>query len=85
VTNSVRGSARIGTDGFVIGSFTNTSGQAVHVFYTFKENGRPSSNMANAGAMNLNPGETRGGEGAGLYATQADKNPAEIYWYAVLK
>ena len=85
MTNSVRGSARVGSDGFVSATFTNNAGQAVHVFYTFKENGEPSNSMANAGAINLNPGQTRGGEGAGLYTTQADKNPAEIYWYAVLK
>jgi hypothetical protein len=85
MTGSVEGKVRVGSDGWVIGTLVNSSGQAVHVFYTFKQNGAPSNNMDNAGATNIGAGQTVGGEGQGLYSTSADKNPPEIYWYAVLK
>lgn len=85
MTGFVQGTARVGSDGWVSGSLTNNSNQTVHVFYTFKVNGAPSNNMANAGATTINPGQTVGGEGHGLYSTTADKNPGQIYWYAVLK
>ena len=85
MTGFVQGTARVGSDGWVSGSLTNNSNQTVHVFYTFKVNGAPSNNMANAGATTINAGQTVGGEGHGLYSTTADKNPGQIYWYAVLK
>lgn len=85
MTSYVRGTAKVGSDGWVSGSLTNNSGQNVHVFYTFKVNGAPSNNMANAGSTTINAGQTVGGEGHGLYSTTADKNPGQIYWYAVLK
>jgi hypothetical protein len=85
MTGSVQGKVRVGSDGWVIGTLVNNSGQAVHVFYTFKQNGAPSNSMDNAGATNIGAGQTFGGEGQGLYSTSADKNPPEIYWYAVLK
>jgi hypothetical protein len=45
----------------------------------------PFNCMANAGAATIQGGQTVGGESQGLYSTGADKNPPEIYWYAVLK
>ena len=85
MTGNVRGTATIGSDGWVSGSLTNSSNSSVHVFYTFKVNGAPSNDMANAGSTTINPGQTVGGEGHGIYSTTADKNPGRIYWFAVLK
>jgi hypothetical protein len=85
MTGSVQGSVKIGTDGWVIGYLTNNSNQTLFVSYTFKQNGVPSTAMANAGGTTIQAGQTVGGEGQGLYSTGADKNPPEIYWYAVLK
>jgi hypothetical protein len=85
MTGSVQGSVKIGSDGWVSGYLTNNSNQALYVSYTFKQNGVPSNAMANAGGTTIQGGQTVGGEGQGLYSTGADKNPPEIYWYAVLK
>jgi hypothetical protein len=85
MTGSVQGSVKIGSDGWVSGYLTNNSNQALYVSYTFKQNGVPSNAMANAGGTTIQAGQTVGGEGQGLYSTGADKNPPEIYWYAVLK
>jgi hypothetical protein len=85
MTGSVRGSVRVGSDGWVIGTLTNNSNETLYVFYTFKRNGAPSNDMSNAGATTIRGGSTVGGEGQGLYSTTADKNPPEIYWYAVLQ
>jgi hypothetical protein len=85
MTASVQGTAKIGSDGWVSGYLTNNSNQALFVSYTFKQNGVPSNAMANAGGTTIQGGQTVGGEGQGLYSTGADKNPPEIYWYAVLK
>ena len=84
MSNSVSGKVKV-SGGEVIGWLTNNSGIDLYVFYTFKENGQPSQNMANAGAGPLFAGKTNGGEGAGMYTYSADTNPAEIYWYAVPK
>jgi len=84
MSNSVSGKVKVnGTE--VIAWLTNNSGIDLYVFYTFKENGGPSHNMANAGAGSLYAGKTNGGEGGGMYSYSADTNPAEIYWYAVPK
>jgi hypothetical protein len=84
MSNSVSGRVKVnGTE--VIAWLTNKSGVDLYVFYTFKENGGPSHNMANAGAGPLYAGRTNGGEGGGMYTYSADTNPAEIYWYAVPK
>jgi hypothetical protein len=81
MSNSVSGSASVkGNE--VIGSLTNNSGQDLYVWYTFKENGVPSTSMANAGAGVLKAGQ-HNGESGGLYSYQADTNPARFYWYAV--
>jgi pyruvate/2-oxoglutarate dehydrogenase complex dihydrolipoamide acyltransferase (E2) component len=85
MTGSVQGTAKVGSDGWVSGYLTNNSNQALFVSYTFKQNGVPSTAMANAGGTTIQGGQTVGGEGQGLYSTGADKNPPEIYWYAVLK
>jgi hypothetical protein len=85
MTGSVQGTVKIGSDGWVSGYLTNNSNQTLFVSYTFKQNGVPSTAMANAGATTIQGGQTVGGEGQGLYSTAADKNPPEIYWYAVLK
>jgi len=81
----LRGSARVERDGFVTGHLTNTSTQALYVSWSFKKNGVAAGNMADAGGGVINPGQTVGGEGGGIWSTDADKNPPEIYWYAVLK
>jgi hypothetical protein len=85
MTGSVQGSVKIGSDGWVSGYLTNNSNQALFVSYTFKQNGVPSTAMANAGGTTIQGGQTVGGEGQGLYSTGADKNAPQIYWYAVLK
>ena len=85
MTASVQGTVKIGSDGWVSGYLTNNSNQTLYVSYTFKQNGAPSTAMANAGGTTIQGGQTVGGEGQGLYSTGADKNPPEIYWYAVLK
>lgn len=85
MTGSVQGSVKVGTDGWVIGYLTNNSAETLYVSYTFKQNGVPSNAMANAGGTTIQAGQTVGGEGQGLYSTGADKNPPQIYWYAVLK
>lgn len=85
MTSWVRGSVKVGSDGWVIGHFTNNSSQTLYVMYAFKKNGVPSNSMADQGAGTVKPGQTVGGELQGLYSTSADKNPAEIYWYAVLQ
>jgi hypothetical protein len=85
MTGSVQGTVKIGSDGWVSGYLTNNSNQTLYVSYTFKQNGVPSTAMANAGGTTIQGGQTVGGEGQGLYSTGADKNPPEIYWYAVLK
>jgi hypothetical protein len=83
MTGSVQGSVKIGTDGWVIGYLTNNSTETLYVSYTFKQNGVPSKDMANAGGTSIQGGQTVGGEGQGLYSTGADKNQARIYWFAV--
>jgi hypothetical protein len=83
MTGSVQGSVKIGTDGWVIGYLTNNSTETLFVSYTFKQNGVPSKDMANAGGTSIQGGQTVGGEGQGLYSTGADKNQSRIYWYAV--
>jgi hypothetical protein len=85
MTPSVQGTVKVGTDGWVIGYLTNNSDQTLYVSYTFKQNGVPSTAMSNAGGTTIQGGQTVGGEGQGLYSIGADKNPPEIYWYAVLK
>jgi hypothetical protein len=85
MTGSVQGSVKVGSDGWVSGYLTNNSNQALFVSYTFKQNGVPSTAMANSGGTTIQGGQTVGGEGQGLYSTGADKNPPEIYWYAVLE
>jgi hypothetical protein len=85
MTGSVQGTVKVGSDGWVSGYLTNNSNQALFVSYTFKQNGVPSTAMANSGGTTIQGGQTVGGEGQGLYSTGADKNPPEIYWYAVLK
>ncbi len=85
MTGSVQGTVKVGSDGWVSGYLTNNSNQTLYVSYTFKQNGVPSNAMANAGGTTIQGGQTVGGEGQGLYSTGADKNPPEIYWYAVLK
>ena len=85
MTGSVQGTVKIGSDGWVSGYLTNNSNQTLFVSYTFKQNGVPSTAMANSGGTTIQEGQTVGGEGQGLYSTGADKNPPEIYWYAVLK
>jgi hypothetical protein len=85
MTGSVQGTVKVGSDGWVSGYLTNNSNQALFVSYTFKQNGVPSNAMANSGGTTIQGGQTVGGEGQGLYSTGADKNPPEIYWYAVLK
>jgi len=85
MTSWVKGTVKVGSDGWVIGYLTNNSNQPLYVSYTFKQNGVPSTAMSNAGATTIQGGQTVGGEGQGLYSTGADKNPPEIYWYAVLK
>ena len=85
MTGLVQGTVRVGSDGWVSGYLTNNSNQALYVSYTFKQKGVPSDAMANAGGTTIQGGQTVGGEGQGLYSTGADKNPPEIYWYAVLK
>ena len=85
MTGSVQGTVKIGSDGWVSGYLTNNSNQLLYVSYTFKQNGVPSTAMANAGGTTIQGGQTVGGEGQGLYSTGADKNPPQIYWYAVLK
>jgi TPR repeat protein len=85
MTGSVQGSVTVGSDGWVSGHLTNNSVQTLYVFYTFKKDGVPSNLMSNAGATTIGPGQTVGGEGQGLYSTNADKDQARIYWYAVLK
>jgi hypothetical protein len=85
MTGSVQGSVKIGTDGWVIGYLTNNSNQTLYVSYTFKQNGVPSTAMANAGGTTIQGGQTVGGESQGLSSTGADKNAPQIYWYAVLK
>jgi hypothetical protein len=85
MTGSVQGTVKVGSDGWVSGYLTNNSNQTLYVSYTFKQNGVPSTAMANAGGTTIQGGQTVGGEGQGLYSTGADKNPPEIYWYAVLK
>ena len=84
MTGSVRGTVKVGSDGFVIGSLTNSSSATLYVSYTFKKNGVPSNDMANAGATTIRGGQTVGGELQGLYSTTADNNAPKIYWYAVL-
>jgi hypothetical protein len=83
MTASVKGSVKVGSDGWVIGYLTNNSTEAVYVSYTFKQNGVPSKNLSNTGGTTIQGGQTVGGELQGLYSTEADKNPAQIYWYAV--
>jgi hypothetical protein len=83
MTGSVQGSVKIGSDGWVIGYLTNNSTETLYVSYTFKQNGVPSKDMANAGGTSIQGGQTVGGESQGLYSTGADKNQARIYWYAV--
>jgi len=85
MTGSVQGSVKVGSDGWVSGYLTNNSNQTLFVSYTFKQNGVPSTAMANSAGTTIQGGQTVGGEGQGLYSTGADKNPPEIYWYAVLK
>jgi hypothetical protein len=85
MTGSVQGTVKVGSDGWVSGYLTNNSNQTLYVSYTFKQNGVPSTAMANSGGTTIQGGQTVGGEGQGLYSTGADKNPPEIYWYAVLK
>ena len=85
MTGSVQGTVKVGSDGWVSGYLTNNSNQTLFVSYTFKQNGVPSTAMANSGGTTIQGGQTVGGEGQGLYSTGADKNPPEIYWYAVLK
>jgi TPR repeat protein len=85
MTGLVKGTVKIGSDGFVIGYLTNNSNQTLYIAYTFKQNGVPSNAMANAGGTTVQGGQTVGGELQGLYSTGADKNSPEIYWYAVLK
>jgi hypothetical protein len=84
MSNSVSGRVKVNGNE-VIAWLTNNSGIDLYVFYTFKENGGLSHNMANAGAGPLYAGKTNGGEGGGMYTYSADTNPAEIYWYAVPK
>jgi hypothetical protein len=73
MTGSVQGKAEIGSDGWVSGYLTNNSNQTLYVSYTFKQNGVPSTAMANAGGTTIQGGQTVGGEGRGLYSTGADK------------
>jgi hypothetical protein len=84
MSNSVSGKVKVNGNE-VIAWLTNNSGTDLYVFYTFKERGGPSHNMANAGSGSLYAGKTNGGEGGGMYTYSADTNPAEIYWYAVPK
>lgn len=56
--------------------------------YTFGRGGQPAKNET--GSITLNPGQTIGGEGSGIWATSTgsaavDSNPAHLYWYAVLQ
>jgi hypothetical protein len=83
MTRSVQGTVKVGSDGWVIGYLTNNSTETLYVSYTFKQNGVPSTDMANAGGTSIQGGQTVGGEGQGLYSTGADKNQARIYWYAI--
>ena len=84
VMNSyVNGTTRVESDGWVTGHLTNTSSQPLYVSWAFKKNGVPDGPDAGGGV--INPGQTVGGEGGGIWSTNADKNPPEIYWYAVLK
>ena len=41
--------------------------------------------MGDSGGGVIAPGQTVGGEGGGIWSTDADKNPPEIFWYAVLE
>jgi hypothetical protein len=83
MTGSVQGTVKVGSDGWVIGYLTNNSTEALYVFYTFKQNGVPSKDMANGGGTSIKGGQTVGGESQGMYSTGADKNQPGIYWYAV--
>lgn len=85
MNNYVEGNVRVNADGWVSATLTNTSTQPLYVSWSFKKNGVPASNMADTGGGTINPGQTVGGEGGGIWSTDADKNSPEIYWYAVLK
>ena len=85
VMNSyVVGKPRVNPDGWVSATLTNTSSQALYVSWSSK---RTESRLATWEIRRRGhyPGQTVGGEGGGIWSTDADKNPPEIYWYAVLK
>ena len=85
MSSYVVGTAKVEKDGFISGHLTNTSNQTLYVSWSFKKNGAPSNSMAESGGGKIAPGQTVGGEGGGIYSTSADKNPPQLYWYAVLK
>lgn len=82
MNGAVTGKVWVGTDGIVAGSLTNTSGQPLSVHYTFAKGGQPDPNQA--GVLTLQPGQTRGGELSGIWATATSvDNPPRIFWSAV--
>jgi hypothetical protein len=72
-------------DGFVVGWLTNKSNQTVYVRYTFARGGKPYP--PETGGVTIQPGQTVGGEGGGIWASanDVDSNPPAIFWNAVLQ
>lgn len=88
MTHFVTAKGQLNSDGIVVGYLTNNSNQPVYVTYTFGRGGQPAKNET--GSITLNPGQTIGGEGSGIWATSTgpaavDSNPPHLYWYAVLQ
>jgi hypothetical protein len=84
-TQYVTGTAKVGSDGFIVGNLTNNSNQTLYVSYTFARGGKPAKDTA--GGVTIRPGQTVGGEGGGIWeaADSVDTNPPKIFWYAVLQ
>ena len=57
-------------DGFVVGWLTNKSNQTVYVRYTFARGGKPYP--PETGGVTIQPGQTVGGEGGGIWASAND-------------
>lgn len=82
----VTGTSKLNSDGIAVGFLTNNSNQPLWVTYTFARGGQAAKDET--GSLTIRPGQTRGGEGGGIWAATSgasavDSSPVKIYWFAV--
>jgi hypothetical protein len=53
--------------------------------YKSAQGGKPSNGAGVGGAATIQPGQTVGGKGGGVWSTGVDTNSAQIFWFAVLQ